>query len=405
MGPLHADQEYLVSAEMDGYVMTGDNKGNFHAFKLGEIQVKVTDESGTPLSGVLLSLSGGGAAHYRSNQQTPGSGDAGFTRLSPGEYFLRPLMKEYRFSPASRLIEVTEGSTVTLDVIGVRTAYSTYGAVTSLSGEAEAGVFVEARCRSDGATCPEHQEEAKTDSNGAYRIRGLVPGCTYDISVRGTDVNPHIERTAPAKRTVKVGSSDIHNQQIIAFRHFSQMDLSGNVITPSQHLPTIKVVLFKERAPDSAIHSLKLETTSFFHLPSLPIDDQVYILRLVTSLSRSAYTFTTPEITFSANQTYSHFTFQFEPKAKTVEQELNVSSFLIVPLTIIVVLLFHNSKQVAPYVHSMLDSIQAMLTGTPARSPSPPPSTAAPGSADLLLGAGAATTHQQRAQNTKVRRT
>lgn len=42
---------------------------------------------------------------------------------SPGQYFLRPMMKEYRFEPASQTIEVKEGTTMNITISGVRTAY------------------------------------------------------------------------------------------------------------------------------------------------------------------------------------------------------------------------------------------------------------------------------------------
>ena len=50
--------------------------------------------------------------------------------------------------------------------------HSCYGSVTSLNGEPEPGVFVEAVGSGDG-DCGFLQEESKTEQDGAYRIRGL----------------------------------------------------------------------------------------------------------------------------------------------------------------------------------------------------------------------------------------
>lgn len=47
---------------------------------------------------------------------------------------------------------------------------SCYGQVTSLNGEPEPGVFVEALGQD---SCSMYQEESKTETNGNYRIRGL----------------------------------------------------------------------------------------------------------------------------------------------------------------------------------------------------------------------------------------
>ena len=48
--------------------------------------------------------------------------------------------------------------------------FSCYGQITSLNGEPEPGVIVEAVGRDD---CSMYQEESKTEQNGQYRIRGL----------------------------------------------------------------------------------------------------------------------------------------------------------------------------------------------------------------------------------------
>ena len=46
-----------------------------------------------------------------------------YTLQSPGQYFLRPMMKEYKFEPASQMIEVQEGTTVNLKISGTRVAF------------------------------------------------------------------------------------------------------------------------------------------------------------------------------------------------------------------------------------------------------------------------------------------
>jgi len=144
VGPLHADGNYKVSAEKEGYVMS-EIEGkpmSFQAFKLGEISVEMQDESGQSLPGVLLSLSG--EKQYRSNNVTGSTGQMVFLGLSPGQYFLRPMMKEYKFEPASQVIQVLEGTTKKIVIKGARVAFSCFGKVTSLNGDPEPGVFIEA---------------------------------------------------------------------------------------------------------------------------------------------------------------------------------------------------------------------------------------------------------------------
>lgn len=161
-----------VTAEKESYVITGpDAHGVFLAHKLAEVIVQVVDEADQEsLSGVLLSLSGGQS--YRKNSVTGDDGKLVFNSLSPGEYFLRPMMKEYRFEPRFKVITVEEGLTVDVKLSGTRVAFSAYGSVTSLNGEPERGLIVEAQGQSD---CSNLQEEATTEDNGSFRIRGLQP--------------------------------------------------------------------------------------------------------------------------------------------------------------------------------------------------------------------------------------
>ncbi|CAH1796880.1 unnamed protein product [Owenia fusiformis] len=345
VGPLHGDQDYSVNAEKEGYVLTPieGRKGFFKAFKLGQVLAKVSDTVGTPLGGVLLSLSGGSA--YRSNNLSHTNGTMTFGNLSPGEYFLRPMMKEYKFTPASQMINVLEGSTVNIDIIGSRVAYSVYGTVSSLNGEPEQVVIIESVGKNN---CSDLQEEGKTEQDGSYRIRGLQPYCEYVIQLKGDDVNQHIERVAPKEVIVKPTNADMTGVNMIAFRRLNQMDVSGNVITDVQYLSSLKVRLYREENPDSPIHTASLVNTPFFYLPSLARDGQRYSLRLTSTLGRSTHDFTLPETQFTADTTYKHFTFKFNPKPRPIEQELAQSSVLVLPLTLLVLALAYNYQKLLP---------------------------------------------------------
>ena len=161
-----------VTAEKEGFVITGPDADQvFLAHKLAQVIVQVSDNAdGASLQGVLLSLSGGES--YRRNSVTNEEGSLIFNSLSPGEYFLRPMMKEYRFDPPFKMITVAEGASINVKLSGTRVAFSAYGTVTSLNGQPEPGVIVEAQGQSE---CNNLQEEAITEDNGNFRIRGLEP--------------------------------------------------------------------------------------------------------------------------------------------------------------------------------------------------------------------------------------
>nr|KAG5708736.1 hypothetical protein BaRGS_034953 [Batillaria attramentaria] len=382
VGPLHSDVKYSVAAEKPGYVITKDKDASdvFRAFKLGEISVKfklgmpewratiiwgkdsctmdfkstytlVVDKENQPMPSVLLSLSG--ERQYRSNNITGETGALVFTSL----YFLRPMMKEYKFEPTSQTIEVKEGTTIDITISGIRIAYSCYGRVTSLNGEPEPGVIVEAV--GQGAGC-EGFQEAKTEQDGSYRIRGLEPKCQYDVHLKTGQVNTHIERSGPKSRLVQVVDKDFTDVNIIAFRRMNQMDISGNVITPSEEFyASVKAQLYREDSPDSPVHSISLARSPFFYFPTLQMDNTRYTLRIECSLPKSQYEYVDQEITFTANISFKHYTFRFEPKRKLVDQELTPGSFLILPVVGLVVLAVYNYQTLLPFLMQLVGQVQA----------------------------------------------
>lgn len=114
-------------------------------------------------------------------------------------------MKEFRFEPVSQMITVEEGQNLSIDIAGIKTAYrytnafwccvlffwgpkmspeceskrchglsllpSCYGAVQSLSGDAERDVAVEALGQGE---CSLYSEDTVTDEEGRFRLRGLL---------------------------------------------------------------------------------------------------------------------------------------------------------------------------------------------------------------------------------------
>ena len=121
-----------------------------------------------------------------------------------------------------------------------RVRYSAYGAVTSLNGEPEVGVQVRALSRGENDQCRNLGEEALTESEGRFRVRGLRPGCTYDLSVR--DKDGKFSRVAPGLVSVNVREEDSFDIRFIAFRPLTGFELSGYVATSIEHLPFVKVI-------------------------------------------------------------------------------------------------------------------------------------------------------------------
>ncbi|XP_053550913.1 nodal modulator 3 [Bombina bombina] len=355
VGPLHSDLEYTISAHKEGFVLTAvdGTVGDFNAFALAGVTFEIRSEDNQPLAGVLLSLSGGS---FRSNLLTQDNGMLTFSNLSPGQYYFKPMMKEFRFEPSSQMIEAQEGQNLKISITGYRTAYSCYGTVSSLNGEPEQGVSVEGIGQKD---CAIYGEDTVTDEEGKFRLRGLRPGCVYHVQLKA-EGNDHIERALPPYRAIEVGSSDIDGVNIIAFRQINQFDLSGNVITSSEYLSTLLVKLYKSENLDNPIQSVSLGQSLFFHFPPLLRDGENYIVQLDSTLAKSQYEYTLPQISFSTLGYHKHISLIFNPSRKLPEQDIVQGSYLALPLTLLLLLAGYNHDKLIPLLLQLTSRLQGV---------------------------------------------
>uniref|UniRef100_A0A8D1Q8R1 Nodal modulator 1 n=1 Tax=Sus scrofa TaxID=9823 RepID=A0A8D1Q8R1_PIG len=355
VGPLHSDLEYTVSSQKEGYVLTAveGTIGDFKAYALAGVSFEIKAEDDQPLPGVLLSLSGG---VFRSNLLTQDNGILTFSNLSPGQYYFKPMMKEFRFEPSSQMIEVQEGQNLKITITGYRTAYSCYGTVSSLNGEPEQGVAVEAVGQND---CSIYGEDTVTDEEGKFRLRGLLPGCVYHVQLKA-EGNDHIERALPHHRVIMVGNNDIDDVNIIVFRQINQFDLSGNVITSSEYLPTLWVKLYKSDNLDNPIQTVSLGQSLFFHFPPLLRDGQNYVVLLDSTLPKSQYDYVLPQVTFTAAGYHKHITLIFNPARKLPEQDIAQGSYIALPLTLLVLLAGYNHDKLIPLLLQLTSRLQGV---------------------------------------------
>ncbi|KAJ3615361.1 hypothetical protein NHX12_018928 [Muraenolepis orangiensis] len=323
VGPLHSNHQYDISARKEGFVLSPvpGAQGDFKAFALAGVTFKIRSEDEQPLSGVLLSLSGG---NFRSNLLTQDTGLLSFNNLSPGQYYFKPMMKEFRFEPASQMISVDEGQNLSIHITGIKTAYSCYGSV---------------------------HEDTVTDEEGRFRLRGLLPSCRYVIQLRA-EGNDHIERALPQQRSLEVGNSDIEGVNIIAFRQINQFDLSGNVVTMPEHLPTLSVKLYRSDNMDNPINTVSLGPSLFFHFPPLDRDGENYVLMLHSTLSRSQYDYSLAQVSFVATGYHKHH--------KVPDQDVAQGSYIALPFTLLLLLAAYNHEKVIPLLLQLVNRVQGV---------------------------------------------
>ncbi|XP_034651028.1 nodal modulator 3 [Drosophila subobscura] len=344
--PIDADLAFELKAEKESYVFSEYNRqtASFSAHKLCEISVVVKDEAGQLLSGVLLSLSGGES--YRKNLVTGDDGAINFHSLSPSQYYLRPMMKEYKFEPNSKMIDIKDGETSQVTLIGKRFAYSIFGTITSLNGEPFDGVNVKATA---DESCQRQQEEATSETNGQYRIRGLQPGCKY--TVRVVPDSDKVERSLPLEHEVSVGHEDVRDINLVAMSPLKIVDITARVTaTLNEHYKSLRIVMYRRGNSDSPVFSQRVGTpvnpkarlnpgmTIFF--PRIPLDGKSYIVELQSTLSDKTYTYKLPSASFVADRGSVFIQLDFKPEVRAAETDLNQNSISALVLIALVAIAF-----------------------------------------------------------------
>ncbi|CAL5423309.1 unnamed protein product [Camellia sinensis] len=292
-GPLYDDISYNIEASKPGYYVKPVGPHSFYCQKLGQISVHIfsKDDAREPFPSVLLSLSGENG--YRNNSITAGGGIYLFENLFPGSFYLRPLLKEYAFSPPAQAIDLGSGEAKEVIFQATRVAYSVsfpqdadmvlllcsgMGTVTLLSGQPKEGVSVEARSESKG-----FYEETITDSSGNYRLRGLLPDTTYIVKVveKGDLQSTRIERASPESVVIQVGSEDIRGLDFLVFEQPELTILSGHVEGKRiDELHSHLRVEIKSANDPSKIESVfPLPLSNFFQVKDLPRGKHLLQLR------------------------------------------------------------------------------------------------------------------------------
>ncbi|KAM7542381.1 hypothetical protein Aperf_G00000000597 [Anoplocephala perfoliata] len=273
------------------------------------------------------------------------------------------MLKEYEFfvsrgpkgpleAPMEYALSVVDGETVSVNLIGRRVAYSAFGEVTSLSGQPEAEVLVEAKLLSSsemnayagrsvlptqnvdsGLNCQRSSNEATlvhpveqsiTDDRGLFKISGLLPGCPYLVTAtpkeNGSD---YIARQVfPASIIVKPPRMDVQNLRFFIKPRVSMGMISATVATDNKYLPELSIVIRSTSYPHKPLirHSFSTQPR-FFSLLGSQVEALIggtYAIQLETTGNQDQdhskiiekFDFSVDEKSVIAHQ---HFTFAYPP--------------------------------------------------------------------------------------------
>lgn len=405
LGPLKAPYSlYNVELSKNGYLFTkklidSKNPGiaeyEFIAEKLGQLKVNVVDKKhGAQLENVLLSLSSENR-QFRQNYKTDSNGEMLFENLKPGLYYLIVMMQEYEFTPNSHPIRISDGDHTSIKITAERIAYSCLGKVTSINGQAENNIQIEAvglynTANSDADSCAQSQESA-TIEHGIYHIYNLKPKCEYTLKLKNNKIEKSIgSRVIPESYDFIVGESDVTDKNFILLDSDKKCDVSlavsfkafnRQVASPINHY--VKVKLFKMDQPDSIIQTQYAPANSiiyFNHLSRNPA--QQYSVHVSLLASTVQYSFTTltqqqqtqlaqlpviesMELGFYSDSTHKHLKAKFDLDKRTQEyfdnehgQQQYQNVYMTLPLFIVIVGILLNSKSVQKQLSSFKNYVE-----------------------------------------------
>ncbi|MCP9258689.1 Nodal modulator 1 [Dirofilaria immitis] len=297
MGPVRSVNDFDIIAEKSGYKFERTEElGKLNAIKLSQLIIITTDaETGEPLTNVLISLSG--VENYRSNNFIDKTGKITFVGLQPGEYFLRPILQEYRFDPKSVTLNIKEGEFETVNLKGYRFAYSTLGKVSYPAGQPVIGMIVEAVSEQ----CNQLQEDDTTNETGEYRIRGLHPKCIYRLVLK----TPNGQRlqSYPTHYNIMVNTEDIKDIDFVLTHIDERVDVAGNVVfVDINSPPQYKVGLYKSGNLVQQATVIAPSTVFYFEIPT--VDNVAYSVRFETTYGVGNQRLDAAEVFFTANETF-----------------------------------------------------------------------------------------------------
>jgi len=233
-GPFRKDIQLIVKAEKKGYSIdpnyqqvTTNNEYistlSFNAAQLGRIDVHIEDEKEKKkIGGVLLTLSGQG---FRAQNNITNNNDTfTFWALLPNQYFLRPQLKEYTFSPNNVNIKLNDGEQKKITIYGNRVSFSSYGYVLSLNNIGIEGLTIQ--CSSNDEN---HIEEATTDHLGFYRCRALKPNHKYIISILNPSPSNTGIRRVPHEIELLATTHDSFNNNFTIHRYEITYDMTAHI--------------------------------------------------------------------------------------------------------------------------------------------------------------------------------
>ncbi|EGT56968.1 hypothetical protein CAEBREN_32473 [Caenorhabditis brenneri] len=337
IGPVKRVEDYAITATLDGFKFTPTaTPGHFDSVKLSQLSIKVVDEvTNEPLDGVLLSLVAG-KGDYRTSPVLDETAQKNFVALAPGEYFVRAILQEYKFTPSTSTISVKEGQHENVVLKGKRVSFSAFGKMREMSGNPVKDVIIEAL--SEG--CDLHQSEATSNPDGTYRIRGLLPNCEYNVYAKSFVDGTHAPHTFPRQFTVSMTPEDVKGLEFMATKTVKTTDIAVEIgMDTLPEILSVRVVITKNNNEHVQVASV-VAPQHLHYLVNLPRDGVEYAIRVEPEKPPQAFAAKTVRVV--ADQAMKVARVPLTTSKRLNDVDISIGTLLSLPFFVTLALVFFN---------------------------------------------------------------
>uniref|UniRef100_A0A914GZD0 Nodal modulator 1 n=1 Tax=Globodera rostochiensis TaxID=31243 RepID=A0A914GZD0_GLORO len=368
IGPVRDEQDFAVALAKDGFEFKpyiaadgdGAHRGSpfvFSATKLSQLIVHFVDSCAakTPLADVLVSVSS--SDDFRSNTVTDQTGTLSIVGLAPGTYFIRPILKEYKFETNSFSVQIKEGKTEIVMLEAKRYAYSIFGKVSTIGSKLlQTPIYVEALSNQ----CENHQEEDVVDSRtNQFRVRGLKPSCQYKVFLKVE--NGERIKAFPPLFDVQTGTEDKREVNFVVLpTELPEATVVGELELPSNASiagGSFRVLLSESATGKTLQEQIVHGTVFIFTLPaynkhySVGIDRNEAKRLKIEPLSEE----------FFANSPFTFVRLISKPQHRTVDVEVHNANYIGLALTILITIAFLNQTKTKMLVDFLMGKARRIV--------------------------------------------
>lgn len=247
-------------------------------------------------------------------------------------------------------------------------------------------------------SCSQHQEEATTEANGQYRLRGLKPGCEYNISLKANQLQRNsdadlltdsssegnnsnlnsefaVENTVPKQHLVNVHHEDIQDVNFLGLLEMTYVDVLVHVaVSSNDWYKTLRLVMYRKGSEDSPLYNQRVEAPinqktdnspgSLMSLSRIPLDREIYVVELRSTLSDTSFKYKLPSEQFVADTSTVYVELDFRPELRSSDPDVAHGSWsALIMVALVVVIFFKQDFALAAFwflydnVHQLIEEL------------------------------------------------